>query len=365
MDADAPSGKRGTAPGRGGAAQPTSRLATTAPANLATFNPRPHRADEAMREVMLQVSAGRWVATHGSIADMTQAPMRGVLMVLLAALCWGTTGTAQSFAPPSLSAYWVGALRLLVSAVFFALVLRVTRRTSGLSQLPWRDVALAGAGMAAYNLAFFAGVRSTGVAVGTAVALGSGPIWAGLLQALGGLRPPLRWWIGTALAVAGGVLMVSGGDRSAAQPVSAVGLGLCLLAGLSYAAYALVNKRLVTTAAPPQVTFAVFTWATLLALPLAWAMAGPVRLDLRDVAVVSYLGVVATGIAYLLFSHALRHISAATGVTLALAEPVTAFVLAVLVVGERPGWLAAGGGLLVLAGLLVVVFAELRGSAAR
>jgi DME family drug/metabolite transporter len=71
--------------------------------------------------------------------------------------------------------------------------------------------------------------------------------------------------------------------------------------------------------------------------------------------------VVATGVAYLLFSHALRHVSAATGVTLALAEPVTAFVLAVLVVGERPGWVAAvGGGLLVLAGLLVVVFAELR-----
>jgi DME family drug/metabolite transporter len=47
-------------------------------------------------------------------------------------------------------------------------------------------------------------------------------------------------------------------------------------------------------------------------------------------------------------------------VTLALAEPVTAFVLAVLVVGERPGAAAVGGGLLVLAGLGVVVWAELR-----
>jgi drug/metabolite transporter, DME family len=294
---------------------------------------------------------------------MTHAPMRGVLMVLLAALCWGTTGTAQSFAPPTLSAYWVGALRLLASAVFFAAVLLATRSLGGLSRLPWRGVVLAGAGMAAYNLAFFAGVRATGVAVGTAVALGSGPIWAGLLQALGGQRPPLRWWAGTALAVAGGVLMVAGGDRGAAQPVTALGLGLCLLAGLSYAVYALVNKRLVTAADPSQVTFAVFTLAALMALPMAVAIAGPVHLTARDALVAAYLGVVATGVAYLLFSHALRHISAATGVTLALAEPVTAFVLAVLVVGERPGWLAAGGGLLVLAGLLVVVFAELRGSA--
>ena len=293
---------------------------------------------------------------------MTNAPMRGVLMVLLAAVCWGTTGTAQTFAPPTLSAYWVGALRLLASAVFFAAVLAATRSGTGWRQLPWGGVAVAGLGMAAYNLAFFAGVRATGVAVGTAVALGSGPIWAGLLQALGGHRPPGRWWVGTALAVTGGVLMVGGGERDAAQPITALGLGLCLLAGLSYALYALVNKRLVTAAAPSLVTCAVFTLAAAVALPLAAVIAGPLVLTARDALIAAYLGVVATGVAYLLFSHALRHISAATGVTLALAEPVTAFVLAVLVVGERPGWVAAGGGLLVLAGLLVVVFAELRQS---
>ena len=296
---------------------------------------------------------------------MTPSPIRGVVMVLLAALCWGTTGTAQSFAPPTLPAYWVGALRLLASAGFFAVVLLATRTGGGLRQLPWPLVAIAGIGMAAYNLAFFAGVRATGVAVGTAVALGSGPIWAGLLQALGGQRPPLRWWGGTGLAVAGGVLMVGGGDSGHAQPVTALGLGLCLLAGLSYAVYALVNKRLVAAAAPAPVTFAVFTLAAWIALPMAAWIAGPVQLTSRDLLIAGYLGVVATGVAYLLFSHALRHISAATSVTLALAEPVTAFVLAVLVVGERPGWAAAGGGLLVLAGLLLVVLAELRASRLR
>ena len=41
-----------------------------------------------------------------------------------------------------------------------------------------------------------------------------------------------------------------GDDSPRTQPVSAIGLLLCLLAGLSYAAYALVNKRLVSAAAP-------------------------------------------------------------------------------------------------------------------
>lgn len=280
-------------------------------------------------------------------------------MVLLAALCWGTTGTAQSLGAASISAYWVGALRLLAASAFFLALLLATRGLSGLRHLPARGVLLAGASMAAYNLAFFAGVRATGVAVGTAVALGSGPIWAGVLQALAGQRPGARWWLGTALAVGGGVLMVGGG--SGERSLSATGIGLCLLAGLSYAVYAMVNGRLVAAAAPAPATAAVFGVATLIALPAAALVAGVPQVGPRDLAVMAWLGVVATGVAYLLFSHALRHIAAATGVTLALAEPVTAFVLAVVVVGERPGWVAVGGGMLVLAGLLVVVLAELQG----
>ena len=46
--------------------------------------------------------------------------------------------------------------------------------------------------------------------------------------------------------------------------------------------------------------------------------------------------------------------------SLALFEPVTAFVLAVVVVGERPGGMAVAGLVAVLAGLALVVRAEVR-----
>jgi DME family drug/metabolite transporter len=141
--------------------------------------------------------------------------------------------------------------------------------------------------------------------------------------------------------------------------VSPAGVLLCLLAGASYASYALVNQRLVSTAAPAAVTTTVFTLAAALAVPGAAALAGPLQFHAADAGLVLWLGVVSTGVAYLLFSHALRHISAATGVVVALAEPVTAFVLAIAVVGERPGWIAAFGLAAVLAGLWVVVGSEL------
>lgn len=284
-------------------------------------------------------------------------------MVLLAAMLWGTTGTAQTLAPAGLPAHWVGALRLLFSGAFFWVYVLVEQRSGALWPhlvgTEWRWVLLAGASMAAYNLTFFAGVRASSVAVGTAIALGSGPIWAGLLQIVIAQRsPPGPWWLGTLLAVAGGSLMVLG---SADQlQMSAQAVGLCLAAGLSYAVYALVSKRLVARTPASVVTLCVFSCAALIAGPLAWAMSGPPATGVRGWLVVLYLGVAATGVAYLLFTHALNRVSSATAVSMCLVEPLTAFGLAVLVIGERPPVAAFAGLGLVLLGLALVVRAELR-----
>jgi drug/metabolite transporter, DME family len=293
---------------------------------------------------------------------MNAQTIRGMAMVLAAAMLWGTTGTAQSFAPPQLSSYWVGALRLAVAALFFWPALWLSDRPAlagvALRRLPWRGIGLAAVCMGVYNLAFFAGVRACGVAIGTAVALGSGPVWAGLLQAaITRDLPPRAWWLGTGVAVGGVVAMATGGGVAAG--VTPVGVLLCLLAGLSYATYALVNQRMVASTSPAAVTATVFTFAALLAVSGAVGLSGVPHLQVDDAAILLWLGVVSTGIAYLLFSHALRHVSAATGVVLALAEPVTAFVLAIVVVGERPGWAGVLGLAAVLAGLWGVVRSEL------
>ena len=213
-------------------------------------------------------------------------------------------------------------------------------------------------GIGGYSIFFYEGVTLTGVAVGTAVAIGSGPIWAGLMQALV-LRAPLSalWWAGTLVSVAGGAAMVMA--RGGAT-LSWSGLALCLLAGLSYAGYALINKRLVTHMSPRVVNFYVFTGAACMAVPIALVQSGLPQWSLAAVLVVVYLGVVVSGLAHMLFSIGLRSISGPTGVTLSLIEPVAAFVLAVWVVGERQPLQSWLGLLAVLAGLMLVIGAEMR-----
>ena len=250
-----------------------------------------------------------------------------------------------------------------MAAIFFAFF---AAATGGMRRAAWRGLTprhVLGAGlcMAVYNLAFFAGVRLAGVAAGTAIALGSGPIWAGLLQALVQRVPPApTWWAATAVAVTGGVLLSAHG-RASAAPLSGWGIALCLAAGLAYAAYTLLNKRMIATAPAGTITLAAFGIAAALALPAAWAGAGAPTPGARDVVALAYTGIVTAGIAYLLFSHALHHISPATGVSLALGEPAVAFVLATTVLGEHASAAAVAGLLLVIAGVVGVVRAELGG----
>lgn len=300
----------------------------------------------------------------------------GIAFVSVAAVLWGTTGTAQSLGAGGLSPFWVGAAQLAVSSLFLGVLLAVShwrlRGRAGQGEAPVQPLLpnpvhlglrpawflLASMGIGGYSIFFYEGVTLTGVAVGTAVAIGSGPIWAGLMQALV-LRAPLSalWWAGTLVSVAGGAAMVMA--RGGAT-LSWSGLALCLLAGLSYAGYALINKRLVTHMSPRVVNFYVFTGAACMAVPIALVQSGLPQWSLAAVLVVVYLGVVVSGLAHMLFSIGLRSISGPTGVTLSLIEPVAAFVLAVWVVGERQPLQSWLGLLAVLAGLMLVIGAEMR-----
>jgi DME family drug/metabolite transporter len=301
-------------------------------------------------------------------------PLLGVLLVLAAASLWGTTGTSQALAGGGLAPAWFGALRLVAAALFFVAFAALVQpgAFAHARRLPRSALVCAGLAMAVYNLAFFAGVKLTGVALGTAVALGSGPVWAGVLQAVVQKKPPApAWWLGAALAIAGGVLMAfgsggGGGDEvgsagaGAQAAVSVAGLALCLAAGLAYAAYTVANQRLAPMAPAVAITLPAFALAALLAVPAALLEGGVPAITARDLVAVAWTGFVSAGVAYLLYSHALRHVGGATAVTLALFEPVVAFGLAVAVLGEAATAGTVLGLALVIAGVLAVVRQELR-----
>jgi DME family drug/metabolite transporter len=273
--------------------------------------------------------------------------------VLLAAVLFGTTGTAQALGPAATTPLGVGAVRLLVGGVALVAVLPVLRRSPRGALALWRHPAGLAAAVctALYQVTFFAGVDRAGVALGTLLTIGSGPVFAGLLAwAVLGDRPARAWVVATAVCVAGLALLSSDGLTAG----SLSGLVLALASGLSYAAYTVAAKRLLDGGADPaEVMGAAFGLGGLLLVPvlatqpLGW-LAGP-----GGVVVALYLGLATTTVAYLLFGRGLAVLPAGPVTTLVLAEPLVATVFGVVLLDERLQPAGVVGAGLVLAGLVL------------
>ena len=271
------------------------------------------------------------------------------LLVIIAAVLFGTTGTAQALGPDA-SPLAVGAARIAVGAVLLACAAWLVARGS-VSAGRWsRGWLLAAAGgIAGYQLAFFAAVADTGVAVGTVVALGSAPAMAGLLgRVTGDGALDGRWAACTALATAGVLLLVLGGAEAR---VSLPGIALALGAGAAYATYTVASKRLLAEGHAPEAVMARGFGLAAIGLAPLLVIAGGEVWSVEGAALALYLGAIPTALAYVLFARGLPRLTAGETATLTLAEPLTAAALGTLVLAERPGVLALAGAALVLAGL--------------
>jgi DME family drug/metabolite transporter len=277
---------------------------------------------------------------------------RGILLIVLAAFLWGTTGTAQALGPPDSDPIAVGVARLVVAAPALLLIARINRGEFERPRSARKPVVVAGLAMAFYQPLFFTAVAETGVALGTVVTIGSAPLLTGVLARLfDGEIPSKRWWPATALGIAGVYLIALSASDVGAEPV---GILLALGAGLAFAVYILASRRVVEVVNPISGTSHVFSVAAVLSLPLlVWADASWISTP-GGLAMAAHLGLVATALAYVLFSLGVRSTRAPSAATASLAEPLTATMLGVFLLGEAPGVAGWAGILLILTGLFVL-----------
>jgi len=270
----------------------------------------------------------------------------GVLAVATAALLWGTTGTAATFAPGA-GPLAIGAAALGIGGILQALIApRALRRAAPQLRARWRIVAVGGLSVAVYPLAFYSSMHLAGVAIGTVVSLASAPLAAGLMElVLDRRRLGPRWWVAAALGIAGGVLLCAGklGDAhgDAAGTVSGILLGL--VAGVTYAAYSWAAAALMyADVARAAAMGSVFGLGGVLLMPVLLVTGAPLIATGTALAVAAYMALVPMFLGYVLFGLGLARVGAGTATTITLLEPAAATVLAVFVVGERltpPGWI--------------------------
>ena len=298
-----------------------------------------------------------------------------VLLVVAAGILFGTAGTARAFGPADVGPIAIGILRIQVGAVALLAVMPLMgARRSRIPEL-WRrpQIVVTALGAGLYQPLFFGSVSLTGVALGTLVAVGSEPVFAGLGGWLFlGHQPTRGWLAATGIAVVGLVLRSweglsgglgaagaggaagSAGSAGAATGGDTLGLVFALGAGLCSAAWNLAAKHeLDRGATAVEIPAASFTLGGLLLLPLlAVQPLGPL-VQPSAIGLAVYLGVATMAVANVLLARGIHGLPPGPAATLMLTDPVVATALGVVVLGESLSPLAAAGSVLVLAGLLL------------
>jgi len=265
---------------------------------------------------------------------------------VLASLLWGTTGTAASFMPESVSPLAIGACTMAIGGI---LLFAVSARAS---LLTIRDAAsrrwlLIGAiGVVFYPLAFYSSMDLAGVAIGNVVSLGTGPVFAALLEWIVERRGLSRLWlICTAGAILGVVLLALAGhpDSDSSNESVVLGVALGLAAGFAYALYTYASSRAIRLGnAPRGVMGGMFGLGAIALVPVLALTGGPLLQSPLTIGISAYLALGPMFLAYVLFGIGMRTLRSSTATTITLLEPFVATLLAVIVVGERLdplGWL--------------------------
>ncbi|MFF7560823.1 DMT family transporter [Streptomyces pseudovenezuelae] len=289
---------------------------------------------------------------------------RGLVYLIVAGTTWGTAGAVASLiyrtsdlGPVALS-FWRCAAGL---AVLLAVrPVRPRARTAVSEPFGRRALRIgaSGVGLAVFQTAYFAAVRSTGLAVATVVTLGAGPV----LIALGArLTLGERIGRGGAVAVTGalaglGVLTLGGADAS----VRPLGVLLGLLSAAGCCVMTLITRA--ARAESSGTSVAVFAVTSLCLLPLALDegllphTARPALL----LGLLAYLAIVPTALAYTLYFAAAAVVRSTTVSVIMLLEPVSAAVAAVVLFGERLTPAVLVGTLLMLGAVAGLAVTETR-----
>jgi len=291
-----------------------------------------------------------------SAAVATTSTIGGHWFILGAALLWGTCGTAQAFSPAGFDPKVVGELRLVIGGTALMLMAIKNKELGQWSDWKVLPTLIAAFFIASFQICFFSAVAKTGVAVGTVVAVGSAPIIGGLLgRIFRGEYLSRRWYMATVLAISGCTLLsLSSGEVT----VDPIGILLALGAGISYAGYSLMIKGMLTRIAPNGIMAVIVCLAALLLSPLLFDIDQEWLWQPSSILVLLHLGIITMAVGYAIFAMGLQTVNIATATTLALAEPLTAAVLGVVVLGEYLTTQAMFGIALIFSGLVVLVIKQ-------
>lgn len=282
--------------------------------------------------------------------------LRDIFEMFLLSAVWGASFILIRIAGDDLPPVWVAVARLTFGAAFLWIALKAGgHKLPPLRLLPPLLI------VALFNNAipfclFPWGERTVPSSI-AAILNATTTIWALLLGLFfGASRATPRTIVGVALGFLGVLGVVYGhaaGNAAGTSPGYLLGVVVIAIASLSYAAGAVFAKRWLHGIEPVVIATFQLTLAGLLLLPLAVLGPHPGAVHWQSVAAVTVLGILGSGLAYLLFFRLLANISSTRTVAVTYLLPIWGLFWG-YIAGEEIRWTALAGVVVVLAGLTLM-----------
>ena len=251
----------------------------------------------------------------------------------------------------------VALARLGLAALTMLVVAALTGRLARLARLRARDLlAVALIGFCGYFLAIYLSLRGLELLPASMNSLlaNASPLFVALLTALVMHHwPSRRALLGLLAGFVGVAILILSRGQDGGE-IALVGVLLSMTSSLTWAVYTTLGRWSTTRVDPMLVTLIA---SAVSVPPLAALAVAEGRLDVLiaapPVALLGlvWMGVVATGLTFLVWTAALRHLPAASVAAYSYLIPAFGVLFAFLVLGEQPTPLFLLGGALILAGV--------------
>ncbi len=290
--------------------------------------------------------------------DQTISPVRGLLLVLLATICWSFSGLfitlimQGSQINPIGLAFWRDLFTfitlLLILAIFRRNVLRIK-----LSDLPW----LASMGMISFGIfhvLWNITVMLNGVAIATVIQCNA-PIFVTIMARLIWKEKFTRYKFVAILLATLGTILIASIEGMGAMKITLTGLLVGLLSAIAYGSTSLFGKKLSADYSTWTILTYAFGFAALFLLPLQIFSLGAPLVVLQPVAGYLILLIIISTIAgSLLYTNGLRWLPASVASIASTTEVPFAAFFSFLALGQRLDCWQIFGAILVMSGVIIV-----------
>ena len=284
-----------------------------------------------------------------------QSHLASIVMLLITMVIWGSTFVVTKGINDQVQPFTLAFVRVAIGALVLLGCALVRQARGGAhsrwSALPWGTMITMGLiGVVLYYAVFNYSLVYTSASQGALVQSCIPAMTA--LVAVVWLREhasALRW-TGIVLSMAGILIVFSGGDAQSGG--SLLGNVLMFVSAVLWGVYTSMAKRVATYDAL-QVTAGIIGAGAVLLLPLSAfeiVAEGVPSVDVRGWLGMAYLGAGASGLAYMMYSAALKHMDASEAGVYTNLIPIVGVIMGVML-GEPLSLRAILGGVVVLVGV--------------